>query len=197
MAYVYLHKKDNGSIFYVGKGNNNRAWQKSNRSKYWNRVKDKYGLNVVIFKDNLSEKDAFDLEMKLISFIGVKNLTNHTLGGEGTYGFKHSEETKAKISKSNKGKKGTNNGVKFSKETKMKISIALKGKKKSKAHAKAISEVMKGNCNKGNKVLDTNTGIEYQSINKYCDEQGLNHTTVWYNLKNKRKINKFKHLKLI
>ena len=52
MAYVYLHKKDNGSIFYVGKGNGYRAWQKSNRNEYWNRVKNKYGLNVVILSQS-------------------------------------------------------------------------------------------------------------------------------------------------
>jgi hypothetical protein len=197
MAYVYLHKKDNGSIFYVGKGNNNRAWQETGRNEYWNRIRNKYGLNVVIFKDDMSEKDAFSLEIKLISVIGLDNLTNYTLGGEGIYGFKHSEETKSKISESSKGKSGTNKGKIFSEETKIKMSIASKGKKKSKSHAKAISEVMKGRCNSGKKVLDTNTGIEYQSISRYCDEQGLVYGTVWYNLKNKRKINKFKYLKLI
>lgn len=37
--YVYLHKrKDNGLVFYIGKGTNNRCNDKSNRNREWNRV---------------------------------------------------------------------------------------------------------------------------------------------------------------
>ena len=54
MFYVYLHKKPNGQIFYVGKGKGYRATQKSNRNAYWKRVVDKYGYNVTIFKDNMT-----------------------------------------------------------------------------------------------------------------------------------------------
>ena len=33
---MYLHKTLNGKVFYVGKGRENRAWNKSRRSKAWN-----------------------------------------------------------------------------------------------------------------------------------------------------------------
>ena len=195
MAYVYLHKKDNGSIFYVGKGNNYRAWQKSNRSKYWNRVKNKYGLNVVIFKDNMTEKDAFSLERELISAIGLENLTNHTPGGEGILGFKHSEETKKKMSKSHKGAKSWSKGRKFSKEHREAISKGNKGKKRSEEQRKVYSETMKGVCNSGKKIIDTDTGIEYPSLRDYCIKFNLKYGAVYRHFKGMNKVNKYKNLK--
>jgi len=197
MAYVYLHKKDNGSIFYVGKGNGYRAWQKSNRSEYWNRVKNKYGLNVVIFKDNMSDEDALSLEMELIEAIGLKKLTNLTLGGDGALGLKHSEQTKQKIGKANSGGTSWSKGVKLSKKHRGKISKANKGKKRSKEQIKLMSKVMKGTCYAGHKILDTKTNIEYQSLSKYCEKYNLNNSTVWNNLNGKTKINKYKNIKYI
>jgi len=197
MAYVYLHKKDNGSIFYVGKGTGYRAWQKSNRNDYWNRVKDKYGLNVSIFKDNISDEYALKLEVELISAIGKNNLTNLTNGGEGTNGFNHKEETKIKIGKSNRGGTSWSKGVEFSKKHRDKISKANKGKKRSKEQIKLMSKAMKGTCYAGHKILDTNTNIEYQSLNKYSEKYNLNNPTVWNNLNGKTKINKYNHLKYI
>ena len=75
---------------------------------------------------------------------------NFTKGGDGTSGFKHSEETKKKLSNINKGKKHSketkkklsniNKGKKHSEETKKKISKANKGKKRSKEFRKRISK---------------------------------------------------------
>jgi len=195
MAYVYLHKKDNGSIFYVGKGNNYRAWQKSNRSKYWNRVKNKYGLNVVIFKDNMTEKDAFSLERELISAIGLENLTNHTSGGEGILGFKHSEETKKKMSQSQKGGTSWSKGLKLSKKHREGISKGNKGKKRSKEQLKVMAEISKGTHYAGKKIIDTDTGIEYPSLRDYCIKFNLEYGTVYRHFKGKNKINKYKNLK--
>ena len=174
MAYVYLHKKDNGSIFYVGKGNNYRAWKKSNRSKYWNRVKNKYGLNVVIFKDNMTEEDAFSLERELISAIGLENLTNHTSGGEGILGFKHSEETKKKMSQSQKGGTSWSKGLKLSKKHREGISKGNKGKKRSKEQLKVMSEISKG-------THYTNNSTDVLSNTKIAIKYKLNDFAVWIN----------------
>ena len=197
MAYVYLHKKDNGSIFYVGKGTGYRAWHFTNRNAYWKRVRKKYGVNVVIFKDDMTDEDALNLEVELISVIGKKNLTNFTDGGDGTSGYKHSEETIRKMSKSHKGKESWAKGVKFSEEHKGKMSLAAKGKKKSLAHRKALSEAVKGNCSAGHRLLDTTTNIEYQSLLNYCTKHNLNVTTVWSHLNGKTKKNKYEHLKYL
>ena len=79
---------------------------------------------------------------------------NFTEGGDGSSGFKHSEETKQKISKNNarywKGKKRseearqkmseTQKGKTFSEETRKKISKSLKGKTLSEETRKKISK---------------------------------------------------------
>lgn len=102
MAYVYLHTKPNGEIFYVGKGNGKRAYDKTNRNKHWKRVVNKYGYNVSVFLDNISDDKAFSVEMDLIDAIGLDNLTNLTKGGEGVRGNVLSEDSKLKLSKSQK-----------------------------------------------------------------------------------------------
>ena len=52
MYYVYLHKKPNGEVFYVGKGTKLRAWSKHGRNEHWNNIVKKYGeFAVEIVKD--------------------------------------------------------------------------------------------------------------------------------------------------
>jgi DNA-binding CsgD family transcriptional regulator len=60
--------------------------------------------------------------IKLYKSIGA-NLKNHTLGGEGIVGYRHTEETKQKISKAGKGRTITRN---ISKEDREKINISLR-----------------------------------------------------------------------
>ena len=93
--YVYFHKKPDGSVFYVGKGKNDRAWYKRNRNRHWWNVVNKYGkFDVEIVKEGLTEREAFDLEAKYVNEIGIDNLTNMTMGGISTTGYRHTEETK-------------------------------------------------------------------------------------------------------
>jgi len=106
--------------FYVGKGKGNRAWKHSkfvksngcNSFKY-NVIRkiNEQGLEPIIkiIDSNLSEQIAFELEMFMIDMLGRRNnntgmLTNMTDGGEGVSGYKHSEESKQRISEANKGK---------------------------------------------------------------------------------------------
>ena len=63
--YVYLHKTLNGKVFYVGKGRENRAWNKSRRSKAWNECAAN-GFSVEIYRNNLSEANALEIENTLI-----------------------------------------------------------------------------------------------------------------------------------
>ena len=53
--YVYLHKTLDGKVFYVGKGRNKRAWEKSGRSKNWREVSEN-GYSIEIHSENLSER---------------------------------------------------------------------------------------------------------------------------------------------
>lgn len=108
MAYVYIHyRKDNGKPFYVGKGNNKRAWVKGGRPKEWSIVAENCGYDVSIVKDNLTEDEAFELEKQTISEIGLENLTNTDGGGSGpSIGmFKHTEEAKRKIKEASRGRR--------------------------------------------------------------------------------------------
>ena len=88
--YVYVHKrKGTDTIFYVGKGcfsksGINRVETDKNRNDRWNNtVKKDGGFDSEIIKDGLSEDEAFNLEVKLISEFGLDNLCNMTEGGEG------------------------------------------------------------------------------------------------------------------
>lgn len=93
---------------------------------------------------------------KYNSFIGFNNCKgyNLTLGGDGVACYKHSKETRRKISISNSGKNRTkehskklslaNRGKFVSKESRLKMSIARKGMKFSEEHRRKISESKKG-----------------------------------------------------
>lgn len=107
--YVYEHiRLDTNTCFYVGKGHGNRCNTVS-RNEHHDRIVNKVGMKVRIVKSNLSEDEAYQLERKLIchyvfdlgygiDIIGYNNsnknghLTNHTFGGDGSYGMVHSRE---------------------------------------------------------------------------------------------------------
>ena len=64
--YVYEHiRKDNDTVFYVGKGHNRRAWEKGRNQKH-DEIADKYGLEVRIVKKGLSEEEAYQEEYNTI-----------------------------------------------------------------------------------------------------------------------------------
>jgi hypothetical protein len=119
MYYVYLHKrKGTNKVFYVGKGTKNKNGQRSesdkNRNKWWHNVVNKDGgFDVEIYKDNLNENEAFQLEKQLIEDIGLENLVNITEGGVGGDTLsKHPNisEIGKKISQHHKGKNNPNYG---------------------------------------------------------------------------------------
>lgn len=137
---VYLHRKQSDdSIFYVGMGNLKRAYSKQ-RSEWWYKLVNKYGYKIEIYKDNLTQEEAFDLEIELISKYGrmdLKNgqLINQTKGGPSAVDF--SEEVLIKKSKLLKSVKRTD-------EWRKKISLSHKGKEKSKEHRENIAKARLG-----------------------------------------------------
>jgi hypothetical protein len=85
---------------------------------------------VKILEDNLQEQIALEREVAYISQYGRKVdgtgcLTNLTIGGDGSSGYKHTEETKSKMRKP---KNRTLPSQPKSEATKAKMSAALKGK---------------------------------------------------------------------
>lgn len=86
--YVYLHRRaTDGRVFYVGKGKGRRAWSRVARSNHWHNTSKKNGIIVDIYRDGLSDSCALTLEVILIGLLGIENLVNQTLGGEGMSGF--------------------------------------------------------------------------------------------------------------
>ena len=173
--YVYRHTFPNGKI-YIGKGKSNRAYNfHRGHSTYWHRVFSKYKIVCVeILKANLTEKFALHVEKCVIrSYLkkGFKlydTLVNGTLGGEGMSGFKHSEKSRKKMSKSRMGntnrkntktsKQGIENirkgqlGKIVSPEAVQKTANALRGKKRPIEVCKKISKANTGkSCAKSTK----------------------------------------------
>ena len=109
MFYTYAHYTPQGRLFYIGKGQGNRAQRFYNRGVHWNSVVAKYGKpDVQILANWNTDKEALDHEILLIDCfkeLGHK-LCNQTNGGEGTSGLKLSKEHKAKISLKLKGREG-------------------------------------------------------------------------------------------
>jgi hypothetical protein len=102
--YVYLHiNPTNGKVFYVGKGSRNRAYQTRSRNDHWKNTVNKYGIDVCIVSDNMTNEEAASFEVRLISFYGLDNLCNMTSGGEGLINIK--DEVRLKMSKSKIGNK--------------------------------------------------------------------------------------------
>jgi len=98
--YVYIHRRnDNNEVFYVGKGKDKRSHSKAGRNQYWLNIVNKHGYSIEIVEKELSEDEAFDLEVELIKFYRENGhkLTNLTDGGEGTSGYKLTRKERARI----------------------------------------------------------------------------------------------------
>jgi hypothetical protein len=154
MFYVYAYlRKENLTPYYIGKGQNKRAFGKDHSVVVPTDLS-----RIVFLETNLTELGAFALERRYIRWYGRKDLgtgilRNLTDGGEGATGIIPwnldkkigsflTDAGRKKVSKANKG---------IPKNHGDKISDALKGKPKSDEHKKKISDAGKGNIpwNKG------------------------------------------------
>jgi hypothetical protein len=147
--YVYEHlRNDNGAVFYVGKGKNNRASVDSchHRSVYWQRiVKKAGGFNIHYVAKDMEECKAFGLEVERISQLrnlGV-DLCNMTNGGDGLAGLIRTEDHRRKIGDAHRGKI-------IPEEVRDKISKSVK--KSGFVHSPEMLEKM-SNAHKGNRYM--------------------------------------------
>jgi hypothetical protein len=160
--YTYLWLREDGTPYYVGKGNGRRAFI-HHKTHCEHRPKSNARIFVQYWE---SEDKAFEMEKWYISLFGRKDagtgiLHNRTDGGQGQAGNHHSDETKEKMRNAQLGKKKTkahnianslshmgqavwNKGlkgvVKCSKATREKMSLMRTGKHRSAEATKNIRE---------------------------------------------------------
>ena len=148
--YVYQYIREDGSPFYIGKGSKNRI--NESHSPWLDIPAPKFRK---IIKDNLTEAEAFDLELTLIIKYGRKLdggiLENKKISRwVAQAGWTHSTEAKQKISKANLGKVRTE-------EHKENYS-----KPKSAEHAEKIRQANLGRTN----TVERNNKIKESMKNK-------------------------------
>lgn len=135
--YVYQHiREDKMEVFYVGIGTRTRqdlrcntygrAYARHVDNSIWMKIIKKTRIGIQILFEFNTRKEAQDKEVELIAKYGRKFnntgiLANFTLGGEFNKGYKHSEETKRKISEKARRKRGYSNVV-YTKELRQKMS---------------------------------------------------------------------------
>jgi len=144
--YTYMHtRNDTGQPFYIGKGTGRRAWddRRSKRGAHWSNVAQMHGHEVHILARWETEKEAHDHEIFLIDTMrsmGIK-LVNKSNGGEGTSGYKWSEQSRAKLSitqsANNRGEKNPMFGRKHSEHAKQKQAAKKDGVYVGSRHPKA------------------------------------------------------------
>jgi hypothetical protein len=190
MAVVYRHiRLDNRKPFYIGIGNSEkRAYSTRGRNNHWQNIVKKCGYEVQILFDDLTYDDAKQKEIEFILLYGRYNVSNGLLcnltdGGDGSLGYKPTEEALLKISKTSKGRVKTkeqidkwkqNMSFTKSEETKEKIRQTLLGKKhtderrmnQSKAQlGKKLSQETKDKISKINKGIKRGP-LTYEHIEK-------------------------------
>ena len=164
--YVYALFRENGQIFYVGKGKG-RRWEvheseartgvKSHKCNIIRGILSR-GLKVIKVKihEGLTEWVAHAYEVALIKAIGrsIDGLSNDTDGGEGASGHAHTPETRAAIAASKIGKrlspehianvKAGRTGQKRSLEGNARHAATIRGRKLSPEHVAAAAAGRRG-----------------------------------------------------
>jgi len=205
MFCTYAHYTPQGRLFYIGKGSSERrAYRMQGRNDYWNKIVAKYGTpEVQILAKWDTEEEAFSHEILLISCfreLGHK-LANLTNGGDGTSGYKHTEEHRKKNSLTRIGKSGLwNKGRKHSEETKRKCGAKNVGKNLTEEHKQKITKSLLGNKYAvGNtnrlkyKIIGTNmqTGEQIEFLGaKAVNDAGFQHANVIKCIYGERKSHK-------
>ena len=137
--YTYAYLREDGTPYYIGKGNGRRLYKKGKGEV--GKPIDK--TRIIFLKQNISEEEAIKHEIYMIAVFGRKDLgtgilRNKTDGGDGVSGYKPDEEICLSISKRMKGNKFAK-GYKHSLESKEKISRANKGRIYPEERNKKIS----------------------------------------------------------
>ena len=164
-CYVGQTQKEKGfdyRYYCSGEGiervyNYHKSLREHNRSynEHLLRSIEKYGFKafeVIKYLDYAFSLEELNIKEKVYIqlYNSLKNGYNETLGGEGTEGRPHSEETRQKISEANKGGNHPMYGKYHTEETKQKMSKIKKGEN-NPMHGNHHSEEVKQKIREGNK----------------------------------------------
>src|SRR3990167_5212209 len=143
--YVYKHwtLEEMPRCFYVGKGQDKRAWD-VRRSKKWRNISAKHGIRVEIFQRFELHSEALTCEVSTIIHESTYHFDNplgigcnFTRGGDGSVGMKHTDEAKRKVSESQLGRKKSDS-------EREKLRLANTGKHHTHETRKRMSDDRKG-----------------------------------------------------
>lgn len=196
-SYVYRHRRlDNNEVFYIGKGsilnkNKNslyeetlykRAFVKTSRNREWKAVVNITTYTVEILAVGLTETDAYELEVLLISEYKRADccdgtLVNLTDGGEGGSGIIISDERRKWMSENIKGSRN----FFFGSERIGKLNPFF-----GKTHSEKSLKNMRGNgksreCLKNvnsKKVLNMESGIIHDCVKEASIKEGINYSNL-------------------
>jgi NUMOD3 motif-containing protein len=140
--YTYLWLREDGTPYYVGKGNSRRAFESIGHT-----VKRPRNRESIIVQEFSNESDAFTAERFLVAFYGRLDrgtgcLRNRTDGGDGPSGLILSEEAKEKCRTARLGKS-------MSASARQKISEATRGERNpfyGRKHSPETIEILRKKC---------------------------------------------------
>lgn len=190
--FVYRHLRGNkfqgpktGTPFYIGKGIKPkrykshqlefcRAYSQHGRNNIWHSIVAKYGYEIEILVDDLTEREALDKEMELIKLYGRVNtgtgiLCNLTDGGEGNAGWKPRPETCEKISKAAIGRKNPH-----SEATKLAIGAGNKGRIVTQVTRDKMRKTQEGRKQSPKQIAAARRGLVEKYLRKVvCLQTGI------------------------
>lgn len=196
--YTYAYLREDGTPYYIGKGQGKRLYKKSKGEV--GKPKDK--SKIIFLKQNLTEEEAFKHEIYMIDVFGRKDLgtgilRNKTNGGDGSsgckyteerrekrkgennpfYGKTHSEEIKEKIRQSKLGKNNPMYGKSPSKQTREKLSKSISGKNNGRSNWWKI-------------IFSDGRVIVKCGLSTWVKENGYNYSSIHGVYTGRRKIHK-------
>lgn len=201
IGYIYKIINDVNNKVYIGQTSETieKRWLRHKRSRNYKKYKhihfykalNKYGINHFfvseVMKVSADTKEELKKELDkwekyyIFEFNSFRNGYNSTEGGDGGMpGFRHTEESKKKMSKSHK-------GVIPTEETRRKMSLARKGFVLSEKAKKILSEKAKGRVRSQESIrksADKHLGLKMSNETKQKLRECNKRTILQYDLQN-------------
>src|SRR5208282_1948481 len=175
MYCVYLFQNKLNDKIYVGKTKDfkKRVWRHINeatknisRKTYFRKAISKYGIdqfNYFVIEEFENEQDSLEAETFWILFFQSNKSEfgyNLTIGGEGTSGYKQTEEHKKKNSEAKLGSKNWNYGKPMSQDHKKNISHAkISNRESNQPYYDKLSILYSGDKTNFAKIRESNMRI--------------------------------------